>query len=417
MSAYAALVAIDWADKQHAISLYDSTTGQREQTIVKHTPAALQEWALSLRQRFAAQPIAVCLEQSRGPLIYALLQYEFFTLYPINPATLAKYREAFSPSLGKDDPTDADYLLDLLEHHRDRLRAWRPDDEKTRTLCFLVEQRRRLIHDRTRLSNRLTAVLKGYFPQVLSWFEDVRTLLVCDFLTRWPELTVLQRAKPATVNQFLRSHHSTSATTNQRRLRELKTALPLTRDAAVTTTSRLQVKTLVAQLRVVIAAIGEYDRHIEALCQTHQDYPLFAVLPGAGPVYSARLTAAFGSDRGRWTKADELLRFSGIAPVIERSGKQNWIRWRYFCPKFLRQSFHEYAAESIHHSFWARAYYSMQLAKGKEHHAAVRALAFKWIRVIWKCWQTRTPYNEVIYLESLRKTGSPLLKFAAEHQA
>ena len=99
------------------------------------------------------------------------------------------------------------------------------------------------------------------------------------------------------------------------------------------------------------------------------------------------------------------MRFSGIAPVIERSGKQFRIRWRYFCPKFFRQTFHELAAQSIQDSFWAGAYYSMQRAKGKDHRAAVRALAFKWIRIIWRCWQTRTPYNEVIYLESLRKKG------------
>jgi transposase len=135
-----------------------------------------------LRQRFCGQQIAVCLEQSRGPLIYFLLQYDFFSLYPINPATLAKYRQAFSTAGGKDDPSDADYLLDLLEHHRDRLRPWRPDDEKTRTLRFLVEDRRRLVADRTRFSNRLTALLKGYFPQVLDWFEDIRTIVVCDFL-------------------------------------------------------------------------------------------------------------------------------------------------------------------------------------------------------------------------------------------
>jgi len=157
MPEYAALVAIDWADQQHAVCLSDPSSGEREQTIVKHTPAALQEWALGLRQRFAGAPLAVCLEQSRGPLIYALLQYDFFVLYPINPATLAKYRQAFSTARGKDDPTDADYLLDLLEHHRNRLRPWHPDDEKTRTLRLLVEHRRRLINDRTRVSNRLTA--------------------------------------------------------------------------------------------------------------------------------------------------------------------------------------------------------------------------------------------------------------------
>jgi transposase len=417
MSEYAALVSIDWADQQHAVCLLDPRTGEREQSIVKHTPAALQEWALALRQRFAGQPIAVCLEQSRGPLIYALLQYDFFVLYPINPATLAKYRQAFSTGRGKDDPTDADYLLDLLEHHRNRLRPWHPDDQKTRTLRLLVEQRRRLINDRTRLSNRLTALLKGYFPQVLDWFEDIRTRLVCDFLERWPELSALQRVRPATLNQFFRSHHSTSNSTNQRRLSEIKTAIPLTTDEAVMTSSVINVKVLVAQMRTLIAAISEYDRHLEALCQTHDDYHLFAALPGAGLVHAARLTAAFGSDRRRWQTVDELVRFSGIAPIIERSGKQFRIRWRYFCPKFLRQTFHEYAAQSIQDSFWARAYYSSQRAKGKDHHAAVRALAFKWIRVIWKCWQTRTPYNEVIYLESLRKKGSSLLKFVADHPA
>jgi transposase len=415
MEEYAALIAIDWADKQHVVSLLDLSSGKREQLPLKHTPATLQEWALSLRTRFGGKAIAVALEQARGPLIYALLQYDFLVLFPINPVTLAKYRQAFSPALGKDDPTDADYLLDLLEHHRGRLRAWHPDDEKTRTLRFLVEHRRRLSNDQTRVSNRLTALLKGYFPQVLDWFPDLRTLLVCDFLARWPTLAALQKARPATLLKFLQAHHSVRAATNQRRLAELQTALPLTNDGAVLHSSTLMLKVLLAQLHTTIVAIAEYDRHIEALCQTHADYELFRSLPGAGPVYAARLTAALGADRSRWTTADELLCFSGVAPTIERSGKQQWIRWRYFCPKFFRQSFHEYAAESIRHSFWARAYYGLQRSKGKGHHAAVRALAFKWIRIIWKCWQTRTPYNEVVYLESLRKKTSSLLNFAAHN--
>lgn len=415
MEQYAALVAFDWADQKHAVALYDERTGRREWTVIKHTPEALNDWALAMRNRFGGRPLAVCLEQSRGPLIYALLKYDFLVLYPVNPATLAKYRQAFSLAQGKDDPSDADYLLDLLQHHRDRLQAWRPDDEKTRTLRYLVEYRRRLINDRTRLSNRLTAQLKCYFPQVLHWFEDVRTMLVCDFLERWPTLSAVQKARPVTLEKFFRSHHSVRRETNQRRLAEIKRAMPLTTDQAVMQSATLIVEALVAQMKTTISAIGEFDRHIEALCQTHQDYQLFAALPGVGTVYAARLTAALGSDRSRWTTADELLRFSGIAPVMERSGTQCWVRWRYFCPKFFRQSFHEYAGESIKHSFWARAYYATQRAKGKDHHAAVRALAFKWIRIIWKCWQTRTPYSEVKYLESLRKKGSPLLLFAANN--
>src|ERR1044071_9046340 len=138
-------------------------------------------------------------------------------------------------------------------------------------------------------------------------------------------------------------------------------------------------------------ASSELPLSCPALRREKHLYAINPALPGAGPVHAARLTAALGSDRSRWRTVDELLRFSGIAPIIERSGKQFRIRWRYFCPKFFRQTFHEFAAQSIQDSFWARAYYSMQRAKGKDHHAAVRALAFTWMRVIWKCWQPRSP--------------------------
>jgi hypothetical protein len=93
------------------------------------------------------------------------------------------------------------------------------------------------------------------------------------------------------------------------------------------------------------------------------------------------------------------------------------VHWRFCCPKFLRQSFVEYAGESVRHSFWARAFYMQQRAQGKSHQVAVRALAYKWIRIIYRCWQTRQPYNEVEYLESLRQKGSPLLKYATENPA
>lgn len=108
---------------------------------------------------------------------------------------------------------------------------------------------------------------------------------------------------------------------------------------------------------------------------------------------------------------------AGIAPVVERSGQSKWVHWRFCCPKFLRQSFVEYAVESIRHSFWARAFYTQQRAQGKSHQVAVRALAYKWIRIIYRFWQTRRPYSEVEYLEGLRQKGSTLLKYATENQA
>jgi len=417
MSEYAAFVGFDWADKKHDICLVDAATGKKEPSVIKHTPQAIEEWATSLRSRFGGQKIAVCLEQSRGPLIFALLKYDFLVLYPVNPSTLAKYREAFSPSRAKDDPQDAEYAAELVIDHRERLKAWQPDDEKTRTLQYLVEHRRRVVSDRTRASNRMTALLKLYFPQVLEWFDDIRTDLVCDFLLQWPTLEAVKKLRRATLEKFFRAHNSVRGRANEERFAAIKEAVPLTQDRAVIDSSVPMIKALASQMKTAIAAIREFDQKIEELCAGHEDFHLFASLPGSGSVYSSRLLAAFGTDRERYESADEVARYSGIAPVIERSGQSCWIRWRYFCPKFLRQSFVEYAGESIKHSFWARAYYAQQKAKGKSHQAAVRALAFKWIRIIYRCWHTRTEYNEVKYLESLRKKGSSLLSYAAQNAA
>lgn len=414
---FAAFVGWDWADKKHDLCLVDAATGKKEHSVIRNTPQALEEWATSLRKRFGGRPVAVCLEQSRGPLIFALLKYDFLTLFPVNPTTLAKYREAFSPSRAKDDPTDAEYAAELVMQHRDRLKAWRPEDEPTRTLQYLVEHRRRVVSDRTRVSNRMTALLKLYFPQVLDWFDDVRTDLVCDFLIEWPTLAEVKKARRSTLERFFRSHHSINTNTNEERISSIKASVPLTNDVAVINSSVVMIKVLSNQMKVAIVAIREFDRRIEELCAAHDDFPLFASLPGSGTVYSSRLLAAFGTDREKYESADEVARFSGVAPVMERSGESCWIRWMYFCPKVLRQSFVEYAGESTKHSFWARAYYQQQRAKGKSRQAAVRALAFKWIRIIFRCWQTKTAYNEVRYLEHLRKKGSTLLSYAAKNAA
>jgi transposase len=417
MNQYAAYLGIDWADKKHDLCLLDTATGKKTRLVLPHTPQTINEYFTGLRARYPGQQIAVGLEQSRGPLLFALLQFDFLVIYTINPTTLAKYRQAFSPSRAKDDPTDAEYAAELLMKHSDRLKCWHPDDDQTRTLRYLVEHRRRLIGDRTRLSNRLTSLLKCYFPQVLSWFPDLATVLVCDFLLRWPALERLRGVKRATLLNWFRAHHSVRSTTLEKRLAAIKESVPLTTDRAIINSSVLMISALAAQMKTTIEALRQFDSEIEKLCAAHPDFHLFQSLPGAGDVYASRLLAVMGTQRERWTTAQELACLSGIAPVMERSGQSTWIRWRYFCPKFMRQSFHEYAGESVKHSFWARAYYQQQIAKGKNRQAAVRALAYKWIRIIWKCWQTRTPYNEVKYLENLRKKGSPLLSYAAKTAA
>ena len=184
---WAAYVAIDWADQKHYWKLVPAGSQQQEQGELQNTPEAVEAWAAGLQQRFGGRPIAVCLEQARGALVYMLAKYPHLVLFPVHPTTAARYRETFCTSGAKDDPNDTAFLLDLLLRHRERLRQLQPDTVETRLLQFLVEERRRTVNERTRQSNRLTDCLKQYFPQILLWFDGVTTALVGDLLERWPD--------------------------------------------------------------------------------------------------------------------------------------------------------------------------------------------------------------------------------------
>ena len=405
---YTAFIGIDWADAKHDVCVQGADSEQREFDCIPHQVDEIEQWALSIQERFGG-PIAIALELSKGPLVYALQKYDFFVLFPVNPSTLAKYREAFTPSRAKDDPSDAELALDLLLCHPDRFKPLAPQSAQMRALVTLVEQRRGLVNDRVRITNRLRNALKQYYPQVLEWFDHIDTPLFCAFITRWPTLLQVKRARRNTLERFFRAHNMRRAYVLEARLQAIKAATPLTLDDAVITPYKLQALVLADQLRVTLQAIRRFDNEIATLAPQHPDYELFSALPGAGPSLAPRLLVAFGEQRERFASAAEVQKYSGVAPVTERSGQKSWVHWRWQCPTFVRQTFVEWAAQTINKSYWAGAYYRQQRDKGSSHRAAVRALAFKWIRILYRCWQTRTPYNEAVYLNALKRRGSPLL--------
>ena len=409
-SSYVAYVGIDWADQKHDLCLFDLITQQFEYSVIGSQPEAIATWVEGLRNRFPTGVIAICTEQKRGPLIYALCKYEFFVIYPVNPHTVANYRQAFAPSGAKADPTDARILVELWLKHPDKLQAWQPSSAQLRSLQHLVESRRTLVAEKVRLTNRITAALKSYYPPVLEWFEDKDTQVFCDFLTPYPNLKSAQAAPAEELEQFFKTHHVMQSKTINRRLKQIKQGVVLTEDAGMVEPLQLLVAALVAQLSVLVPSIATFDAKIEALFATHPDAALVAALPGAEPQLAPRLLVAFGEERSRFQTAQALLRYSGIAPVKESSGQKSWVHWRWSCPKFLRQTFVEWALQTRKHSFWAEAFYQMQRQKGKTHQAAIRALAFKWIRIIFRCWQDNQPDDEVKYLMALKRKGSPLVQ-------
>ena len=410
LHSYDLIIGLDRSDTKADLCLIETGSGHRHTAIIATTPEALREWLLDLRKQYPEARVGICLEQPAGHLIPFLEVYEWITLHPINPISLQKYRETFVTSRAKDDTKDAEYLADLLFSHPDKLPIWAPEDHATRSLQQRVVHRRAVVDERTSLCNCLIALLKQYFPQALALCgDDLWRPLATAFLLKWPSLQSVKSARSATLKQFYHLHGSRSTKLVEERLALIEKAVPVTDDWAIIESFVLRVQLICHQLEWIHRSVLTFDEKIEQAYAVHPDREIFASFPGAGAVLGPRLLTAMGSQRERFENAESLQCYTGVAPVTKRSGGSCYIHRRYLCPQFLRQSFHEYANESILWSRWAGAYYLQQRRKGSSHHTAVRALAYKWQRVIWRCWQDHTPYNEEIYEAALLRNGSDLI--------
>jgi len=408
---FAAFVGLDWADKKHDVSIWapDSAPVHHE---IQNTPESLNDWLQSLRKQYPDGQIALCFEGSKSGLLFHLMGYDFVTIFQVNPKSMARFREAFTPSGAKGDQSDADFLREIVVNYHESLSPWEPDDEQTRMIALLAIDRRKAVEERTRLTNRLLANLKMYFPQAIKLAgETLYSPLAIDFFHKWPQLADIQKSKEATVRKFYLSHNSRSKTLIEERVSLVRSTIPITKDQAIIKSSILKTQMIVGQLAQLSKAIILYEAELENMYKHHPDKDIFDSFPGAGPALGPRLLAAWGSNRKRFDSAQSMQKFSGIAPIIIASGNSKRVLRRLACPKFILQTFHEFANCSRASSSWAEAYYKMQCKHGKSHHIAIRALAFKWIRIMFKCWQNKTKYNEAVYLKQLIKTKSPMLEF------
>jgi transposase len=400
---YAAWIGIDWGSEKHAVCLQAADSSQLEPCTLEQKADALHAWFISLNVRFRGRKVAIAIEQSKGAVINFLLGLDFVHIFRIHPKSLKNYREALYPSGAKDDPTDAELLVQFARLHQNKIQPWVPDEVESRLLLRLVECRRKTVNKRVRLTNELTQLLKEYFPQALDWAGGLDHGMACDFLLKWPTLQKLQKSKREAIRQFYTDHGCRRKELIDGRIEEIRSAHPLTADKAILESSILMIQTIVPQLRMLIEGVARFDERIEEVYRKQPDSEIFTSFPGAGSALGPRLQAALGSDRNRFDSSQEVAEYSGIAPVTERSGKKKWIHRRLACSHFVKQSFHEFAGQSIVQCDWARAFYDNKKAEGKGHHASLRALAYKWIRIIFRCWKDHVPYDEQKYMNSLKR--------------
>jgi transposase len=246
---------------------------------------------------------------------------------------------------------------------------------------------------------------KQYFPAILE-LKPARTYadFVIKLTLKYPTLDEVQKAGKTKLRKFFFGIGTKEKI--EARLDTLMTAKPITTDPVIIRTCARQCQAIAAQIDVLNQAIKGYDAEIEKLVEQHKDYAIVATLPGASSNTHARLIAALGDDRNRFENAEALQAAAGIAPITTQSGKSRYVNARWACTKFLKQTFHEYAGLSLAKCEWAKRYYNSLLAKGKSKQMARRALAYKWLRIIFRCWKSGQPYNETKYLERLQATGS-----------
>lgn len=410
-SKYTIVVGIDRSDKELEVALR-GPDGSCESETVSTRPDALEAWWSRVRETYPDGRIAVGFEQPARALL-AFFEFKAdLDVYALNPSSIWGYRQSLTVSRAHTDSTDAACIAGFLSLHHGELRVHRPADPLARQLQLCCVSRRKLVDNRTALTNRLLAILKDYFPAALDLFsEDAYRPLNVALLRRWPRLSDIQAASEEELRGFFKSQGSHSEARMRQRLLVIDNARALTENEAIIEPNVLQVLCLLDQLEALNHGVLAHDKHIRKLMEQNERAALFTKLPGAGPVYAARIFGAFAYHANNCKDAAAMASLVGMAPVTEQSGKMRRVYRRLRCDRFLAQSFHEFATESWKYSIWANAFVKHHQADGKPYHSIIRKLAVRWIRILFRIWQTGEPYDERKYINSLLKKGHYLTPY------
>lgn len=410
-SKYAIVVGIDRSDKELEVAMR-GPEGSCEVETVSTRPEALKQWWEHLRETHPGGQIAVGFEQPARALL-AFFEFKAdVDVYALNPSSIWGYRQSLRVSRAHTDSTDAACIAGFLCLHHAELRVHQPPNALARQLQLCCVSRRKLVDSRTALTNRLQAILKDYFPAALDLFsEDVYRPLNVALLRRWPRLSDLKAASEAELRGFFKEQGSHSETRMQQRLLVIANAVALTENEVIIEPNVLQVLCLLDQIEALNKGVLEHDRHIRKLMQQNKRAALFTKLPGAGPAYAPRIFAAFAAHAPNCEDAAAMASLVGMAPVTEQSGNMRRVYRRLRCDRFLAQSFHEFATESWKYSRWAKAFVKHHQAEGKPYHSIIRKLAVRWIRILFRIWQTGEPYDEQKYINSMLKRNHYLTPY------
>lgn len=396
---------LDWATDHHDVVIVDRTGLIVEQFGFTHDASG---WELFRDKTKAFADLVVAIETSRGVAVEQLLQ-SGCTVYPVNPKSAKAYRQRKAPSGAKSDLLDAWSLAEALRVDGQQWKALAIQDPILQELRLLCRDEVALIEQRTALIVQLQQALTEYYPVALEAFDDWTAESAWNFIQAFPTSQALTQAGRRRWEKFLHTHGLYRPQTYEKRLSLFAKAQQFCGTEPVSRAKSRLALALVATLKTVEKQLREYRQAIEQLFDSHPDKDLFGSLPGAGPKLAPRLLSELGSDRNVFESPQGLQCLAGTAPVSFQSGQISKVYIRRHCDKHLRNAIHLLSNLSRSQAPWAQQYYQAHRERGQSHACALRCLGQRWLKILWKMWQTRSAYDPDLHARNQQKHGSWLL--------
>jgi transposase len=399
-------VGIDSSDAHHDLCISGPAAQPELSLRIANDLAGFQRLLDELATRWPNLPWRFALENPKS-LLARFLLLGGHTLYAPNPLAVARTREGIAVSGQKSDALDARVLCKMLrETEERRLVPLILNSPQGTLLAGLVAQRRGLVQQKTRLQNQLTALLKSFYPRLLELFADLDAPLTLAALKAFPSPSALSRATKTDWEALFRGQRYPRPGRIPA-LFEAAQAPQVPLDPVEEQLGERQVGCLVRLLEVMLDELHQLDEAIAQAFAAHPDADFFRSLPGAGPVLGPCLLAVLGDNRQRWQHWKQIASTIGTAPITQRSGRSKRVQMRFHCDREARDVLHRYAQCSLLRCEWARAHYDQQRAAGQTHSGALRSVSNKWLRILYRMWQERRPYDEAAYLAALQRRKAP----------
>lgn len=387
-----AFVGVDWASEEHAVCVLGTDGRKSSSFTAAHSRDGFERLVRRLASLGPAGQVPVAIERPDGRLVDALLEAGH-PVVPVSPNAIKAWRESEVLSGAKDDPGDAEVIAEYLRLRAHKLGVLAPFSAETRAFRAVVRAHDDLVDQRVAAHNQLEACLDAFWPGAKGVFADVTSEIALAFLERYPTPSSARALGDKRMTAFLTKHGYSGRRSAAELLERLRAAPEGIADGPEAEARRDAVLGYVRVIRALNTSIKSLDRSVAAHLGEHPDGEIFASLPRSGRINAAQMLAQWGDCREAYDSPEGVAALAGVTPVTKKSGKYEAVHFRWACDKRFRKAITTFADNSRHDSPWAADVYQRAIARGCDHPHAVRVLARAWIRVIWRCWADRVPYD------------------------